>query len=433
MCMNYFRLLHRVPGCGLFMLTVIGVLMLGCGERARINPFDPAGSRNPDVFRLKVKSSPEHVILDWNPIDSPDLTGFNIYRAIAPKPLQHYAQVPADSSDYMDTSDIEPGQTYVYGISAQGEHDETPISPLDTITTGNSWWWVLSEGSGPLSQLSHDGLHVYQTFPQYSSPRFIVADQSNTGVFLYDFAGGSIYYQWGNGAIRKLADGFFSVRDMFYNGTHGYITLIPERDTAINLISIQGGRTQTVQITTTALINAGAASSSGTTWIAAEDSLFYIQGSVLQLYYTTEEEGPPITAVEPVRGDTVFVCLETANELRRIVADPAHTGRGKVDTTFTNLGAPLKIVHNRSDLSTWIHTVNNERHELYRYTSAGMQRMLTGLEHVLGMDVNPVSNACLIADYGTGAVYRVSPDGTVRKKESLAGWIFDIAAQPIRE
>ncbi|HKJ69849.1 MAG TPA: fibronectin type III domain-containing protein [bacterium] len=429
--MNSLQQCVPTPGVGFVILVVIGLIFLGCGERERINPFDPAGTLNPDVFRLTVKSSPDEVILEWDPIASPDLTGFNIYRAVAPEPLQPYDQLPADSTNYTDNDDIEPGQTYVYGISALGETDETQLSSLDTISTGNSWWWVLSEGRGPLSQLSHDGLHVYQSYYQYSSPRFIAADRNDQLVFLYDFAGGSIYYQWENGSTRKLADGFFSVRDMLYNETYGHIILLPENDTVVNFVYIQGGRSQLAQITHTALITAGAVSPNGINWIAAEDSLFYIQGGGIQLYYTTD--GAPITAVEPVRGDTVFVGLETVSEVRRIVADPARTGRGRLDTTFTGIGTPEQIVHNRTDQSTWIHTVRNQSHELYRLSAGGMQRMLTGLEQVLDMDVNPVSNVCLIADYRTGAVYRVSPDGTVSRKESLAGWIYAIAAQPIKD
>lgn len=418
------------------LVTLLGLLLfgiVGCGARDRINPFDPAASIDSSVFNLRLRSDPSSVFLSWVPVNSTDVRAYNIYRAVVPDSLSLLTQVFATVNSYHDTSNISAGETYAYGVSALGSITETQISRLDTITPGDSWWWAASESNSnaPLSKLSHDGLHVYQSYAQYDSPRYLATEWNSQVLFVYNSSQRGVFMQWRENNIQLLANDIYNIRDMVYNQSGRYLVFTPEHDSSITTVSVPYGGKRQYQITRQALVNAIAVSSNGTSWIAAGDSLFSFRDGNSHFYYTTN--GALITAIEPIQDGELMLSLETEQSIQHIVPDPESIRGGILDTSFVNVGAVKQMVYDPAKTILWMRTydLGNQEYKILQYTSSQIREVLTGGVQMLTMAVNPISHDCLTADYGNGWLYRISPDGTVRKKISPIGPIYELVVQPL--
>jgi len=422
----------RLGGWRCFVAGLL-LILVACGARDRINPFDPAASVQINVFDLRVRSDPGSVYLNWQPVDSPDLRGYNIYRAKIPQSLELVARVPDTVHTFHDTLQIQAGATYAYGVSALGQVDETQLSVLDTITPGDSWWWVASDNpnGGALSRLSHDGMHVFESYQYYDSPRFLAAEWDAPVVFVYNSSQRVVYMQWFSDNIQTLASDLYSVRSMVYDRLGRALYFVPEHDTKITVVTVPRGIAQQYQVAEQALVNAVSISRAGTRWIAAGDSLFYFQAGRLHFYYTSQ--GPSITAIEPVQNEKLMIALETDQSMQRIMPDPETPGQGRLDTTLTAVGSVKEMAFDPENGILWMRSYNagSQTYEILQSTESGIRKVLTGGERFISMAVNPVSHDCLTADYGTGWMYRITPGGAVRKRMSPVGQIYEIVVQPV--
>jgi len=410
---------------GLFLVAII---VNNCGERDRLNPFDPSGNINPDTLHLQVKAGPEAVILEWDAFQSPELTGYNLYRASPPGALERIAQVPADQFSYTD-DEVETGNTYVYRMSALGEEDETALTSPDSVNIGNSWWWVLSDNPRRVSQLSHDGFHVYETYNELVSPRYITIGFNNALAFIYDFAGGAIYYYYPNGQYRQLAAGIFSVQQIVFNEITNRLLAISGINNTAHLLDIQRIGGDEVEIPVEGNITAAGISSDGAYFFASEDSLFRYNGFDTDFFYTTE--GPGISAIEPLVDEGLMLAGVNSGEIQIVTPDQDNGQVGVLDTTLSVPGVVNQMVYNPGDNSIWIRTYisGDASYSIYRYANGEIRQMLSGIPEMLSMDVNSVSNKCLAASYATNIVYRIDANGTVRQRKLSLGSIFEITAQ----
>ncbi len=417
-----------------FLLVVLFLLLVphSCSDRDRINPFDPNTDIRPDVFDLQVRSYRSTITLDWHPVDSPDLIGYNIYRARVPEELALYDQTTAEMSQFTDNTGITLGESYVYGVSASGEVDETAMSPLDTITPGNSQWWVLSEESGRgryLSQFTHDGLHVFETYDEYISPQYIAVESDNQNVYVYDVVRGRVYIQQSNGSSHLLAEEVYRIAGLHYSELSNEVVLVPEENNSVFVISVPSGASRVIELPVQSQINAVTASSTGRIWIAAGNSLYYLSQGTLWHYYSTANS--IITGIVAAESRYLLIRVNQGNNLQKIVPRPG--GDGRLDTSFTAIGDPVEMKYNPGDQSIWIRNYNNvsDSYSLYRYDGGQFVEMLNGIAQMVTIGVNPVSNVCLAPDYENELIYQIAPDGGIRTKTSPVGKIFKIAPQSL--
>jgi len=416
---------------GIFtILVLIAIIANNCGERDRLNPFDPSGNINPDTLHFEVKAGPDSVILEWDAFRSPDLTGYNLYRALVPGELERIAQVSESQTRYTD-DEVETGKTYVYRMSALGEQDETALTSPDSVIIGNSWWWVLSDNPRQVSQLSHDGFHVYNTFNQLISPRYITLGFNDALVFTYDFAGGSIYYFYPNGNLGLLTNGVFSVGQIVYNNINNNLLATSSVENVVTLFDFPRGGQDENEVPAEDPVTAAGVSPGGTYYLAAKDSLFYFNGFSMQVYYVTN--GASISVIEPYGTEGLLLATDSSNEIQLVIPDRDDERTGILDTTLSVTGVPQQIVYNSGDNSIWIRTYisDDDSYSIFRYANDEIRQLLSGIPEILSMDVNSLSNECLAASYATNMVYRIDVSGTVRQKKLSLGRIFEIVAQEV--
>lgn len=401
------------------------LLLFSCARRDRTNPFDPNGKTQTNVFDLQVKSNPNEVILDWVGFNSPDLTGYNVYRAILGNPLQQIAQTGQNIDQFIDTS-IDLNTEYVYGISALGQVDESPLSRLDTITPGNSRWWVLSSNYAPLCELSHDGLHLYSTSNRYYNPDF-VAPANNPVAYVYDPYGGTIFRQKAGEEPTKLATGVDYLNSMFYNATTNQIIADYRLNNRQKLLVISASDGSTSELPLGNTITAIAQDSRGRVWAATTAELFVINLTNNNAQTVTNlATGFRIFDLETGPNDLPYILAENRNAIYQLQSD------NSIDS-LVEVQNPYELRFDASNNLLWIRAYDDvtKRFRVEQFDGQQTQVVLDGLQKTLTFDVDPASHSCLIPDYNTQVIYTITADGKIRHRKNVAGSIYYARAQSI--
>jgi len=404
----------------------IMIVAVSCTQRERKNPFDPNGSMNSEVFGLHVKSDPGEVILTWAGFQSPDLTGYNVYRAQQGNPLQQIGQIDQNISRFVDQG-IEIGHSYVYGITAVGKVDESPLSRLDTITPGNSRWWVLSADYSPVSELSHDGLHRYASYDQpYYNPDFIVP-VGRTTAFIYDPFGGTIYKQVVGQPPEKFIDGIDFLNDLFYNpGTQMLIAIYRlDNRQKLLLISVSSGNISEVVLDDTIL--SVAQDDQGRIWAATTAGLYLIFPTNLSVREIAQFNSDyRVIDLENGPDDRPFLIVANRNAIFQLQSNGSIASVGAISQ-------PIELRYDGAKDLLWIRAFNDAtgQYRVEQFDGQAMHIVLDKLENTYTFDVNPVSHVCLIPDYDTRIVYTITPEGEIRYRKNIAGRIYYTRAQSL--
>lgn len=415
-------------------LTVImsfSVLLMQCGERGRSNPFDPATSQVENVLELRLETNEAQIIVRWEVWRGPDIEGYNIYRAEMPGELTLIAQVGDSVNSYTDTDNITIGNDYVYGISARSSDGETYISGRDTISTGNTRWWVLSHDFSPLSVLSHDGLHRNESFGVFQSPTYIAGPDDESYVYVHDNAGGRIFRQDVGGGTNLFLNEIRTVRDMYFDESNNtiYVARDEFQHDELNIFfqALPSGGEWGYYFPSLTDIDF---TSAGSIWISNGDSLAVIPsfGNTSRNYLVTEG-GRTIDNIEIYHraSDLLIFLALSDNSVAKFSAD------NKLDE-ITGVQKPVQMKYNPNDGSLWILSTDpaTDQYSVFRNDENGTEEIVSGLVRVLDIEVNPVSNQCLVPDYGDRKMYLLSPDGSIRSKEDVAGRVYEVFVQIIR-
>lgn len=407
---------------------VLGIIFItvSCTQRDRSNPFDPNGAMNSEVFGLHVKSDPGEVILSWAGIQSPDLTGYNVYRAQQGNPLQHIGQIDEKTLRFVDQG-IEVGQSYVYGITAVGKVDESPLSRLDTITPGNSRWWVLAADYSPVSELSHDGLHRYASYDQpYYNPDFI-APVGRTTAYIYDPFGGTIYKQTVGQPPEKFMDEIDYLNDLFYNSDAQKLIAIYRLDNRQKLLLISVASGNISEIVLDNSIQAITQDNRGRLWAATSAGLYLIFPTNLSVREIAQF-GNSFKVIDLENGpeDRPYLIADNHNAIYQLQSDASIDSVGFVSQ-------PVELRYDGAQDLLWIRAFNNAigQYRVEQFDGRQAHIVLDKLENTYTFDVNPVSHVCLIPDYNTRIVYTITPEGEIRHRKDIAGRIYYTRAQSL--
>lgn len=403
------------------MLIILVVVITGCYDRERINPFDPNSDTQAEPFNLRVESSGNRVTLAWSPVDSPDLTGYNIYRALQGNTLSKFASVADSVSRFTDT-DVTNLTPYVYSVSANGNEDETFLATPDTIIPGPTRYWALSDGAQSMLHLSHDGFHLNESISIFIAPELIIAPGFRNLVLIYDRYEGALYWYQPGSEPSLIVSELDQVLDIFKTAGSSKIFML-RQDSTVVAVDIESQTTQTVRFS--GKLTAGAVGSNGGLWIAEDNSLLWMSSGNYQKvrFYEVPEESE-ITSIADAGDDLMFLALREAGKV-------VILQNGNKEGEITEVDNPVQIEYSDLDNSLWIRSYNSSLgiYRIYRYQGEESTRMFTGAGSLYDIAVNPVDGTCLTADYDNERFYRIQPDGAVQSHGSFGGKVHELVVQ----
>ncbi|NOX36518.1 MAG: fibronectin type III domain-containing protein [Calditrichaeota bacterium] len=139
------------------------LLLSGCAERERKNPFDPGADQESPV-RLSLKPTETAVVLEWEVEPISHVVGFRIYRSVDDnRHFQLYQEVGSDHRVFLD-SNVEPYRWYYYRVTALGPATESLPSNTEKTYLGKGKIYLISHYGFWVRQLSYDLLHTLNQF-----------------------------------------------------------------------------------------------------------------------------------------------------------------------------------------------------------------------------------------------------------------------------
>jgi len=408
----------------IFTGFLVSVLVSGCNDRARTNPFDPHnGDITSNPLNLRLSSDTKAVYLDWNRSDSPDLTGYNVYRSHVGDSLRLAKALPDSVTSYVD-QDIVLNTTYVYTLTVRGEEDETPFTAFDTITPGPTRWWVLSVGYNNLSQFSHDGLHLYTSYNAYASPELLVAPAYQEYLYTYDLFNGTLYRHIPGDTPTALKTDIYNVVDMLYSDKDRVLYFLKNNGN-VAVFDIQSNTIRTKSFPEP--ITAGVVSQTAFLWVGVRDSLYGLDVTTFtDQMVTALPDGQRISSLASDENNTVYIGAGNANMIYTWID-------GELDTLISDIPYPRQMEFNDHDHSLWVLSYSDAEnpYEVYRYDGDVIQRMYRGGKKVYDIAVNPVSDVCLLAEYSAGTIIQIAPDGKRRYNHDFPGKGYRIVVQRV--
>ena len=350
-------------------LLSLGALLLlpGCGQRLRANPFDPhntvTGGRPPGFVAL---AGDAKVTLEWSYLPSSGLLGYQLYRRAATDTA--FAEIGALIPPTVTTSGdfgLLNGVDYTYRLYFVFGYGLGASPAEDIATPGPLAPWVADLGSAAATELTADGRHILGADPSYPGPTFIAVDTNLGQVWISDTEGGSlVLYTPSSGRHVTLYAGT----------TPGSIALDPV---------------------------------DGSTWVCdtPTDAVYHFKsdgtpGSPGQLSLISN---PLCAAVDPV-DRSVWVCERDADHLRHYTSSGSPAGS-------VNLIAPSRVVVDSLTHAAWVSSFTRQEVYVVANTPA-MRDSIGGFAGPIGIAVDPRRGRIWVADAAGDrvvALQRTSP------------------------
>jgi len=353
---------------GLAALALLATCVVGCSDREHANPLDPAnpGTRGRPVGFVAIAGD-NSVELRWQPIDSFEIEGFQIFRRAG------------SSSDFEALTDMLSGRTerfsdfglsngvdyhyriyYVIGGAAGGQPAEAVATP------GPQLPWITDFGGGQLFQLSPDTRHVIRVSEAFLGPTCLQIDRATRTVWFSDTFGGRVGL-WYALADRPLLLGDFS------------------RPAALAVDPRDHGA-----------------------WIADEDRnmVFHYResGDPGLPSFLAGFELPIALAIDPNDG-ALYVCESIGNRVRSFAA----TGTPRWSTTLLR---PSRVAVDSTTREVWVTSFSTGR--LVRFSAGGAALDTIGaLQGPIGVAVDARRGRIWVAEAAADAVVVYDRAGTV--------------------
>ena len=170
--------------------AILGLLLLaGCSDRKRTNPFDP---KNPDT-----RGAPSGFValagdgrtdLRWDAVPTEGLLGFHLYRRTPSDTgfVSLSAILPPTTTSYADLGLLN-GLDHRYRLFFVFERDgERGPFAEDIATPGSARPWVVDGNLGLLFRLTPDGRRVVRSYGEFDGPRAVAIDSARGHVWVSD-------------------------------------------------------------------------------------------------------------------------------------------------------------------------------------------------------------------------------------------------------
>ena len=171
-----------------FLVPALALLLLGCSQRERLNPFDPGNPRTrgrPAGFTAIAGDA--LVSLQWQPSVATGLLGYQVFRRLEGesefRPISTLLSRVANG--FIDAGLVN-GVDHHYQLYFVFE--EGPVGPPseDVATPGKLRAWVADYRAADVKRISPDGRDVAFVDPFFGGPTQLAVDRSNGNVWICD-------------------------------------------------------------------------------------------------------------------------------------------------------------------------------------------------------------------------------------------------------
>ena len=187
----------RAAALGMLLLLVllIGLGSVGCENRQRINPFDPA---NPNTggtpSLLDARAASNLVSLHWDPEQVAGLRATRIYRRLLGTDEGELLTPALDpmTRTYVDSS-ARNGIDYEYRLELELSSGARPVTAWDAATPGEVIPWIADSNGGGLSRMTPDGRDQVARVGIGWWSLDLAVDSLESAVWTVDYLGGALY------------------------------------------------------------------------------------------------------------------------------------------------------------------------------------------------------------------------------------------------
>ena len=348
-------------------LAAVAAVTAGCGQRQRLNPFDPGnpvtGGRPPGFVAL---AGNQMVTLRWNSTPAPGLLGYELFRRVA-----------GDTAFTLIGGLISPTVTAIadFGLQNGVDHEyrlyyvfERGLGSLfseDLATPGPLVPWVADYGRAVAVRLTADGRRILSEDGGYAGPTDVAVDPAREAVWISDTNGGQL---------------------VIYNprtGQHLVIGTAPA-PAALALDPVDGG-----------------------VWVCdgQSDAVFHFQsdGSTGSPFMLSPISNPLDATVDGV-DRSLWVCERGADHLRHFTSSGSPAG-------FVNLIAPSRVAVDSATHAAWA-TSFTTRQVFVVSNVPAVRESIGGFQGPIGIAVDARRGRVWIADAPANQVVALRRDGT---------------------
>ena len=372
---------HRLRVLSLAALIVLA----GCGQRERLNPFDPAnpttGGHPADFVAL---AGDGLVTLRWRFVAAEGLLGYQMFRRMAGDTA--FAQlgglIPPTVTATGDFG-LPNGIDHTYRLYYVFDRGLGQIPAEDVATPGPLVPWVADYARGQAILFTADGRRVFSEDPSYVGPIGIAADPARGLVWVSDTDAGRI------------------------------VVYSPSSATHVNIT------------TTTSPASLALDPVDGTAWVcdAPNDAVFHFQtnGAPASPAQLNLLDNPLDVATDPV-DRSVWVCERGGNRMRHY--DRSGSPTGAVDLTAPSRAAVDSVTH-----GVWVTSFTTGR--LYAISNApAVSDSVSGFSGPIGVAVDSRRGRVWVADAAGNQVVAVGRNNLVQFRVTAAGEPREVAVDP---
>jgi len=355
------------------ILGLAPLLLFGCGERPRANPFDPAnpvtGGRPAGFVAL---AGDGQVELEWQPTTAAGLLGYQLFRKLVTDTAYKAitGTIAVDQSSIGDFQ-LANGVEHDYRLYFVFDRGLGSLPAEDFATPGPLEPWVADFGRSAVAQMTADGRHIASWLPfgigspGVGSPTNVAVDPSNAVLWVSTSGGPLIVYSLSTGTALDIPQ----------VPSPGALALDP---------------------------------TSGAVWVCdnVDDAIFHFRfdGSVASPGQLFNFGNPLDVAVGP--GDrSVWVCEHDGNLVTHFQSD----GSGRASATLI---APSRVAVDSVTREAWVTSFTSGR--VYRMSATpAIAESVSFAAGPVGVAVDSRRGRIWVADATGGALYALRRDGSI--------------------
>ena len=412
-----------------FLLLIV-ICFHSCSDRERLNPIDP---QNPETGGrpqgLRVYSEYDQATLRWLNIGLDSFEGYYIYRkTLGDTAFQLIYITPPDSQVFIDKK-LVYDQLYEYCITVKAEDFESLPSDTVSITPGPTFIWATDVFLRYIFKLTHDCSSVIERisvdgYPWALSPVTDAGEFWYTDVFLNRVYGVD---RLQNQRIIDYLDTGEPI-DLAMDEYHNQVWVADETRGRILVYNIQGVKTGEFNGFSNPY-SLDSYQSNGTCWISdiGVDKIFNINA-----YGDTNVEidslyRPKCVSVNQKNGD----CW-VADSSRVLVYD---IDGGLKLTIDEGLIYPLNVAVDSELGSCWVldYSYFDFKSKLFCFSASGEKLVeLSGFTQPENLIVNPYDHSCIVADSGSGKIFKISRLGQVIGESKNHAYPYGLVVEYVR-
>jgi DNA-binding beta-propeller fold protein YncE len=353
----------------------------GCGERQRLNPFDPGnpvtGGRPPGFAALAGNSV---VTLQWDRTYASGLLGYELFRRVAGETTFKAISglIPATVTTSGDFG-LQNGLDHEYQLYYVFENGKGGQPAEDVATPGPLEPRVADNGAGATVLITADGRHVRSQDASYTGPTDVAVDPPRGQVWVADTDGGNVVLY---------------IPSLFQHST------------------LPAGSPQALALDPV----------DGSAWVCDGQFNavlhFLNDGTPASPYMLSSISNPLDDATDPA-DRSLWVCERGADRVRRFTATGAPAG-------LVYVVAPSRVAVDSVTHAAWVTSFTTAQVTLVRNTPA-VQDSFGGFSGPIGIAVDARRGRIWVADAVANQVVALQRTGAVEFRTALAGEPREIA------